>query len=411
VSEDLALSLKQPWAALVVHGRKTIEVRSWQWAVRGRVLIHAARRPDDRPEAWAWVTPEVATTATLRGGIIGAAELADVRTYTALDAFNADRPLHLNEPAWFRPPRLFGFVFCNAVVLPFARCPGQTLFFRLQQGPTSRKRQRRIDEPEALVTDQQTTAVADASGSSGGRPRLLVSVRSVEEVGAALAGGAALIDVKEPQRGSLGRADDETITAVVRAVHGQAPVSAALGEWNEPLCRSLPSAIDGIAFVKWGLAGCGGVSSWQPLLRVMRRHLAEHHPGVRLVVAAYADWQRAGAPPPGDVCAFACDAGLGGFLVDTWGKDGSTLTDWVPVQDLHAWRQSCGKAGVQMALAGNLGPGEIEPLLDVAPDWFAMRGAACRGGRTGIIDADRVRALAELLAAAPWPDSRGKAKS
>jgi uncharacterized protein (UPF0264 family) len=389
VSEDLALSLKQPWAALVVHGRKTIEVRSWRWAIRGRVLIHAARRPDDRPEAWAWVTPEVAATAQLRGGIVGSVQLADVKTYTSLDVFNTDRPLHLNEPDWFRPPRLFGFVFRDPVVLPFARCPGQTLFFRVPQGPTSRKRKRRMEE-----------SVATASDSADGRPRprLLVSVQSVAEVDAALAGGAALIDVKEPRRGSLGRADDETITAVVRAVAGRSPVSAALGEWNQHLCRSLPSSIGELAFVKWGLAGCGGVTSWQGLLRVMRRHLAEQHPGVRLVAAAYADWQRAGAPPPADVCAFACDAGLGGFLVDTWNKDGSTLTDWVPAEQLHAWRECCSKAGVQLALAGNLGLAEIGALLDVAPDWFAVRGAACRDGRTGSIDADRVRALAELLA-------------
>src|SRR5204863_2700985 len=37
-----ALSLKQPWAALLVHGRKSVEVRSWPTARRGRVLIHAA---------------------------------------------------------------------------------------------------------------------------------------------------------------------------------------------------------------------------------------------------------------------------------------------------------------------------------------------------------------------------------
>ena len=34
--------------------------------------------------------------------------------------------------------------------------------------------------------------------------RLLVSVRSADEVGAALAGGAEIVDVKEPSRGALG---------------------------------------------------------------------------------------------------------------------------------------------------------------------------------------------------------------
>src|SRR5262249_11050532 len=58
-----ALSLKQPWATLLVHGLKTIEVRRWQTVRRGRVLIHAARLPDDRREAWAHVPPELERAA------------------------------------------------------------------------------------------------------------------------------------------------------------------------------------------------------------------------------------------------------------------------------------------------------------------------------------------------------------
>ena len=38
-----------------------------------------------------------------------------------------------------------------------------------------------------------------------GTPGLLVSVRSADEVEAALAGGASLIDVKEPRKGRLPR--------------------------------------------------------------------------------------------------------------------------------------------------------------------------------------------------------------
>jgi uncharacterized protein (UPF0264 family) len=372
VRGDLALSLKQPWAALLVHGRKTIEVRSWRRAVRGRVLIHAARQPDERPEAWAWVTPEVAATAALRGGLVGAARLAEVKVYSSAAAFAADRSLHLNETAWFRPPRLFGLVFRDPVVLPFARCSGQTFFFQVPHQAAA---------PEA----------------NRPQPQLLVSVRSVEEVEGALAGGAALIDVKEPRRGPLGRADDTTITAVVRAVGGRAPVSAALGEWGAPECSSFPSAIGEIAYVKWGLSECRGRPSWQALVRVLRRRLAELHPNVRVVVAAYADWQRAQAVPPEAVCAFACDAGLGAFLVDTWGKDGSTLLDWASLDELRVWRARCAAAGLPMALAGNLGPESITSLLDVAPEWFAVRGAACSGGRDGAIDVDRVRRLAGLL--------------
>src|SRR5206468_872693 len=71
-----ALSVKQPWAALLAAGVKTVEVRTWPTGRRGRLLIHAGKVPDERPEAWAWVTtPALKAAAELRGGVVGVGEL------------------------------------------------------------------------------------------------------------------------------------------------------------------------------------------------------------------------------------------------------------------------------------------------------------------------------------------------
>src|SRR5438093_766571 len=114
-----ALSLKQPWATLLVHGRKTIEVRRWPTARRGRILIHAARVSDLRPESWALVPAELRAAAQLVGGIIGAGNLTDCIAYRSLAAFKADQERHRNDPAWFRGPVLYGFTFANLEALPF----------------------------------------------------------------------------------------------------------------------------------------------------------------------------------------------------------------------------------------------------------------------------------------------------
>jgi hypothetical protein len=129
----MALSLKQPWAALVVHGLKTIEVRSWPTVRRGRILIHAARVPDGRPEAWAHVPPDVLPMAQLQGGIIGAAQLTECRRYADLATFVTDQALHLNEAAWFAPPVLHGFVFTQPEILPFRKYPGWFRFFAIKE--------------------------------------------------------------------------------------------------------------------------------------------------------------------------------------------------------------------------------------------------------------------------------------
>ena len=39
------ISIKQPWAHLIVEGIKDIENRTWPTKVRGRVLIHASAKP------------------------------------------------------------------------------------------------------------------------------------------------------------------------------------------------------------------------------------------------------------------------------------------------------------------------------------------------------------------------------
>ncbi len=221
--------------------------------------------------------------------------------------------------------------------------------------------------------------------------RLLVSVRSADEAELAVAGGADLIDVKEPSRGPLGRADDATVLAVVRAVAGRRPVSAALGEL---LDASLPPPAP-LRFRKWGLAGCGARPDWRERLK------AVSDSGRESVAAAYADWRRAGAPSPDAVCAFACDNGWGAFLLDTWGKDGSTLLDWLSLPEIERLCGRCRAAGVPVALAGSLGPEHVEALFPLRPDWFAVRGAVCEGGRGGALHPDRVRRLAGLLAVTP----------
>jgi hypothetical protein len=140
---EYALSLKQPWATLVVHGLKTIEVRSWPTARRGRILIHAARISDERPEAWRRLPDELEEHAKLCGGIVGASELTACLRYPTLEAFLRDQNHHLNDPSWYTGAVLYGFAFANPMTLPFSRCPGWMRFFPVRAGQKPRRRKSR----------------------------------------------------------------------------------------------------------------------------------------------------------------------------------------------------------------------------------------------------------------------------
>lgn len=159
---QLALSLKQPWAALLATGRKTVEVRRWTTAHRGEVLIHAARVDDDRPEAWAHVDEPLRPLARLRGGVIGVGVLAEVREYRGRDPFAADQGLHLNEPDWFEERGLYGFRFEWLRVIPYRRVPG---FFKLFAVDLE------VEGAPAALAGQSSPPVSSVKGQ-GGKPDL-----------------------------------------------------------------------------------------------------------------------------------------------------------------------------------------------------------------------------------------------
>src|SRR5438105_3174796 len=120
-------------------------------------------------------------------------------------------------------------------------------------------------------------------------PGLIVSVRTCAEAKNALAGGATLLDVKEPRLGSLGRAADREINAVVALFASRVPVSAAMGELRET--PELPPRKN-LAYVKWGLSGFGALD-WSAALKAVKIKLERQRYSSQPVVVAYADWQRA----------------------------------------------------------------------------------------------------------------------
>lgn len=215
------------------------------------------------------------------------------------------------------------------------------------------------------------------------RPHLLVSVRSVEEALAALDGGAELIDVKEPKKGSLGAADLSIVQDVIHTVRGRVPVSAAMGEWADYVPAPIPQ---GLEYVKWGLAR-------QPRDYSRIRDTV----GVKPVLVAYADFMRCESPCLSHLVETACTLCFPTFLIDTGIKDGSRLLDWIKVDELMRVRERLRASGTKLALAGSLDEAVIDLLGPVQPDWFAVRGAACVGGREGAISTERVRSLRQLI--------------
>ena len=215
--------------------------------------------------------------------------------------------------------------------------------------------------------------------------RLLVSVVSAEEARRALAGGADIIDVKDPREGALGAPSPRVLSEVVDVVGDAAPVSVALGD-RPDLPHTAALAACAPRYVKVGLQGVSDFDGAVSLVAAVSDAVGS----VRVIVAAYAD---IGAPEW--LPALVERTGIAGALVDTFVKDGRGLYGWMSEAELTDLIERTRAAGGSFAVAGQLPLGE---LCRVEADVVGVRSAVCRGGdRTAELDPDLVAAAAAEL--------------
>ena len=226
---------------------------------------------------------------------------------------------------------------------------------------------------------------------------LLVSVRDGAEARIALAAGVDVIDIKEPSLGSLGAASAEVIERIVAEVAGRAIVSAACGELlDADQAPRLP--VRGLSLAKFALACCEGHRDWQRLWSDWVSSLPASTAPVGVV---YADHKLARSPHWQDVLAVAADANAPYLLVDTFDKSAGTLFDHWPYATLLACAQAVRAAGMGLVLAGSLSGQALSRAREFSPDFVAVRGAACAGGRTGSIDAASITRILVALGRPP----------
>ena len=84
------LSVCQPFANLILEGKKTIELRKWNTEFRGEFLVHAPRKilTDDCKRL-------KIKTNLITGAIIGKVELVSVKKYENELEINLDSKKHL----------------------------------------------------------------------------------------------------------------------------------------------------------------------------------------------------------------------------------------------------------------------------------------------------------------------------
>ncbi|MBK7979312.1 MAG: ASCH domain-containing protein [Ignavibacteriae bacterium] len=122
------LSIKQPWAWLIVEGLKDVENRTWYTNFRGKFLVHAGKSFDDLGYYyllhWGNTKEKKAISEMLpsksdfyKGGIVGISEVVNCVTKS--------------ESIWFEGP--FGFMLGESRPLDFIPLKGKLGFFESEE--------------------------------------------------------------------------------------------------------------------------------------------------------------------------------------------------------------------------------------------------------------------------------------
>jgi hypothetical protein len=124
-----ALSIRQPWAELILQGRKTIELRTWQTNHRGRIAIHAGQTVKEAACAAYGLDP----ASLVRGAWVGTVEIVDMMPLDD-QLWEALRDQHLALGAF--PGDLVGWRLANPQRLPEPiPMPGHLGLFNIPDEP------------------------------------------------------------------------------------------------------------------------------------------------------------------------------------------------------------------------------------------------------------------------------------
>ena len=98
------LSVCQPFAELIIEGKKTIELRKWNTKFRGEFLVHDAKKILIEDCKRMKISSETLTT----GAIIGKVDLVDVKKYESDKELKSDKTKHYSSADFSK--NKYGFI-------------------------------------------------------------------------------------------------------------------------------------------------------------------------------------------------------------------------------------------------------------------------------------------------------------
>jgi uncharacterized protein (UPF0264 family) len=235
--------------------------------------------------------------------------------------------------------------------------------------------------------------------------KVLISPIDENEALEAIAGGADIIDVKNPREGALGAGFPWIIRRVREVTSKNVEVSCTLGDLpNLPGSAALAAfgaASLGVNYVKVSTLNLQNKADAINLMQNVVKAAKIQNSCIKVVAVGFADADRAGALHPFLIPGIAQASGCDVAMLDTAVKDGKNLFDFVDFSRLKAFVDECHSYGLQAALAGSIKKQHLLDLYKTGVDIIGLRGAVCTNEDRvlGCLTKERVKKLVEYVRA------------
>ncbi len=234
--------------------------------------------------------------------------------------------------------------------------------------------------------------------------KLLVSAVNVKEACRCIDGGADIVDVKNPEEGSLGGQSPRVIKEITKIVPKGMILSAAIGDVPDKsgfvAQAGLGLAVSGAHYIKLGLCAAFTFKAAVSLVTELVLTVKEYRKGIDIVVCGYADAHLHGLISPKRIPEIVLKSGASMAMIDTLSKgNGKGLFDYMSEQDIFSFCAGARRLGLKTALAGSLKKEDVERIVHGHYcDVIGVRSLACQGGkRTASIQVARVKAVKKLI--------------
>jgi len=231
--------------------------------------------------------------------------------------------------------------------------------------------------------------------------KVLISIRSLEELVPAIEGGADIIDLKNPNEGSLG-ASFPWLIKKIRNYSDNFTLSVAIGDMpNLPGTAALASAgaaIYGVNIIKVGLYGPRTFNEGVKLLKSVVNATKDVNQDILVVGAGYADFKSFNGIDSIDIPTICNLAGADIAMLDTYSKNGQKLFNFIDSEKLSKFVNKTHENDLLAALAGSLELQDIKKINELGADIIGFRGAACSGSdrKNGVVEINRVKKIVEF---------------